>query len=173
LLLAACIGLTVVVWKSYGDVANKKITRLGTQLVLTSSLSPEEPAQPGGPALEADLPNAAPPAAPPVEIAAEAVVPAAALLMRPNCFSRWHAISQSWGMRSSNSRPAWSSSKPASNKTPRGGVFEPADQNSSDSTTISQRRDAQADDFYAASQSRRSPRPGRCYRQPALADDRG
>jgi len=77
LLLAACIGLTVVVWKSYGDVAKKKITRLGTQLVLTSSLSPEEPAQPGGPALEADLPNAAPPAAPPVEIAAEAVVPAA------------------------------------------------------------------------------------------------
>ena len=38
---------------------------------------------------------------------------------------------------------------------------------------ISHRRDTQADDFYAASQSRRSPRPGRCYRQPALADDRG
>ena len=165
MLLAACIGLTVVVWKSYGDVANKKITRLGTQLVLTSSLSPEEPAQPGGPALEADLPNAAPPAAPPVEIAAEAVVPAAALLMRPNCFSRWHAISQLWGMRSSNSRPAWSSSNPASNKAcarlpvlrSRGPEYQPVRRN------WPQQGYAQADNFYAA-----SPKPQPCRRLPHL-----
>jgi len=46
LLLAASIGLTVVAWKSYGDVAKKKITRMATELVLTSSLSSEKPGAP-------------------------------------------------------------------------------------------------------------------------------
>jgi hypothetical protein len=79
LLLAACIGLTVVAWKSYGDVAKKKITRMATELVLTSSLSSEELAlpQPAGPAVEAEA-NAASAAAPLVQIAPKAAVPAAA-----------------------------------------------------------------------------------------------
>ena len=80
LLLAASIGLTVVAWKSYGDVAKKKITRMATELVLTSSLSSEKPAlpQPAGPAVEADGANAASAAAPLVQIAPKAAVPAAA-----------------------------------------------------------------------------------------------
>src|SRR2546421_11033447 len=80
LLLAACIGLTVVAWKSYGDVAKKKITTMATPLVLTSSLSSEKPAlpQPAGPAVEADAANAASAAAPLVQIAPKAAVPAAA-----------------------------------------------------------------------------------------------
>ena len=45
LLLAACMGLTALAWKSYGDVAKKKIAKLTTQLVLTTSM-PSEPSQP-------------------------------------------------------------------------------------------------------------------------------
>jgi hypothetical protein len=81
LLLAACIGLTVVAWKSYGDAAKKKITRMATELVLTSSLSSEKPAlpEPAGPAVEAEAnANAASAAAPLVQIAPKAAVPAAA-----------------------------------------------------------------------------------------------
>src|SRR5215212_6701363 len=45
LLLAACIGLAAVAWKSYGDPAKKKIAKLATQFVVTSSLPSEEAAQ--------------------------------------------------------------------------------------------------------------------------------
>ena len=86
LLLAACIGLTAVAWKSYGDVAKKQIAKLATQLALTTSLTPETPAvaeQPAPPTVQADMGNAASPqlaahaplASPP---APEVVAPAAA-----------------------------------------------------------------------------------------------
>jgi hypothetical protein len=86
LLLAACIGLTAVAWKSYGDVAKKKIAKLATQLALTTSLTPEKQAlaeQPAPSTVQADTGNAASPqlaphsplASPP---APEVVAPAAA-----------------------------------------------------------------------------------------------
>ncbi len=77
LLLAACIGVTAVAWKSYSDVVIKQIAKLTTQVVLTSSPPPEKPAlaaQPAVPAVQADAANAAPPA----RTAPEAVTPAAA-----------------------------------------------------------------------------------------------
>jgi hypothetical protein len=51
LVLAACIGLAAVAWKSYGDVAKKKIARLVTQFVVTSSLQSEEAAPTSPPAV--------------------------------------------------------------------------------------------------------------------------
>src|SRR5215210_2605492 len=51
LLLAACIGLAAVAWKSYGDPAKKKIAKLATQFVVTSSLPSEEAAQTAAPAV--------------------------------------------------------------------------------------------------------------------------
>jgi hypothetical protein len=82
LLLAACIGVAAVVWKSYGDVVIKQIAKLTTQVVLTSSLPPEKPAlaaQPAVPAVQADAANAASAQpAPLARTAAEAVAPAAA-----------------------------------------------------------------------------------------------
>jgi hypothetical protein len=44
LLLAACIGLAAVTWKSYGETAKRKIAKLATQFVVTSSLPSEESA---------------------------------------------------------------------------------------------------------------------------------
>src|SRR5437763_8181506 len=44
LLLAACIGLAAVAWKSYGETAKRKIGKLATQFVVTSSLPSEESA---------------------------------------------------------------------------------------------------------------------------------
>jgi hypothetical protein len=82
LLLAACIGLAAVAWKAYGDMAEKKIAKLATQLILTVSSPPEKPAlaaQPAARAVEADAANAASPQpAPPAQTKAEAVAPAAA-----------------------------------------------------------------------------------------------
>ena len=68
LLLAACMGLTALAWRSYGEVAKKKIARLTTQLVLATSMptAQSEPAtQPAQPAVQASeantpLPQAAP-----------------------------------------------------------------------------------------------------------------
>jgi hypothetical protein len=82
LLLAACIGLAAVAWRSYGETAKKQIAKWTTQVVLTSSLSDEKPAppaQPAAPEVQADAATSAPaqPAAP-AETAAEAVAPAAA-----------------------------------------------------------------------------------------------
>jgi hypothetical protein len=80
LLLAACIGVAAVAWRSYGDTAKKQIVKLTTQLALISW--PEKPgfaAQPAAPAVQADTANAAPPqSAAPAESAAEAVPPTAA-----------------------------------------------------------------------------------------------
>jgi len=81
LLLAACIGVAAVAWRSYGDTAKKQIVKLTTQLALISWL-PEKPgfaAQPAAPAVQADTANAAPqqPAAP-AQSAAEAAPPTAA-----------------------------------------------------------------------------------------------
>jgi hypothetical protein len=82
LLLAACIGLAAVAWRSYGDTAKRQIARWTTQLVLTSSVSPEqsEPAaQPAAAAVAADAANPAPAQPePPPQSAAEAVAPPAA-----------------------------------------------------------------------------------------------
>jgi hypothetical protein len=82
LLLAACIGVAAVAWKSYGDVVIKQIAKLTTQVALTSSLPPEKPAlvaQPAVPAVRADAANAASPQpAPLAQTAPEAVAPAAA-----------------------------------------------------------------------------------------------
>jgi hypothetical protein len=82
LLLAGCIGVASIAWQS--DAAKKMIAKLATQLVLTSSLSPEKPglsAQPAPPAVQAAAANAAPPQpAPPAQTALEAVAPAAAAL---------------------------------------------------------------------------------------------
>jgi len=81
LLLAACIGVAAVAWRSYGDTAIKQIVKLTTQLALISWLPPEKPgfaAQPPAPAVQ-ETENAAPsqPAAP-AQSAAEAVAPTAA-----------------------------------------------------------------------------------------------
>jgi hypothetical protein len=82
LLLAVCIGLAAVAWRSYGDTVKKQIAKLTTQLVLTSSLPPEESApaaQPAAPAIAAEMANAAAPSpAPAAQGAAETVAPAAA-----------------------------------------------------------------------------------------------
>ena len=82
LLLAACVGLAAVGWRSYGDTVKKQIARLTTQFVLTSSLPPEEPglpAQPAAPAVQAAVADAAPSQpAPLAQTAAEAVAPTAA-----------------------------------------------------------------------------------------------
>jgi hypothetical protein len=51
LVLAGCIGLAAVAWKSYGEVAKKKIAKLATQFIVTSSLQPEEAAQTSPPAV--------------------------------------------------------------------------------------------------------------------------
>jgi hypothetical protein len=90
LLLAACIGLTAVAWKSYGDVAKKQIAKLATQLALTTSLTPEEPAvaeQPAAPTVQADnaaspqlAPHAALASPPAPEVVAPAAAPSAQLL---------------------------------------------------------------------------------------------
>jgi hypothetical protein len=83
LLLAGCIGVAAVAWRSYGDTAIKQVAKLTTQLALISWL-PEKPgfaAQPAAPAVQADTDaaNAAPaePAAP-AQSAAEAVPSTAA-----------------------------------------------------------------------------------------------
>ena len=76
LLLAGCIGLAAVAWRAYGDAAKKQIAKLTTQVILTPSLSSENPApaaQPATPAVTADAANAAAPA----QNAAQAVAPAA------------------------------------------------------------------------------------------------
>ena len=44
LLLATCIGLAAVAWKSYGETAKRKIAKLATQFMVTSSLPSEESA---------------------------------------------------------------------------------------------------------------------------------
>ena len=69
LLLAVCMGLTAVAWKSYGDMAKKKIAKLATQVVLATSMPPEksEPAaQPAPPAVQTSETNTASPQASPV-----------------------------------------------------------------------------------------------------------
>jgi hypothetical protein len=69
LLLAVCMGLTAVAWKSYGDLAKKKIAKLATQVVLATSMPPEksEPAaQPAPPAVQTSETNTASPQASPV-----------------------------------------------------------------------------------------------------------
>jgi hypothetical protein len=81
LLLTVGIGIAAVGWKSYGEVAKKKIIKAATQLVLTPSLSSEQPAdatEAASPATAADTANpAAPQAAPAAQTAAETVAPAA------------------------------------------------------------------------------------------------
>ena len=69
LLSAACMGLTALAWKSYGDVAKKKIAKLTTQLVLTTSMpsEPSEPAaQPAAAAIQTSEANTPSPQAAPV-----------------------------------------------------------------------------------------------------------
>jgi hypothetical protein len=62
-LLAACIGLTAVAWKSYGHLAKKTIAALTTQFVVASPPSEKPPpaAQPAPPAVQPDAANAASP----------------------------------------------------------------------------------------------------------------
>jgi hypothetical protein len=69
LLLAFCMGLTALAWKSYGDIAKKKIAKLATQVVLMTSMPSEqsEPAaQPAPPAIQATEANTPSPQTPPV-----------------------------------------------------------------------------------------------------------
>jgi chemotaxis protein histidine kinase CheA len=77
LLLVTCIGFTAIVWKAYGDNAKKKIAKLATQFILTSSLPPEKPAIAAQPAPPAEPANASPQPAPLAQTAAEAIAPAA------------------------------------------------------------------------------------------------
>src|SRR4051794_19874776 len=85
LVLAACIGLAAVAWKSYGDTAKKKIAKLATQFVVTSSLPSEEAAQTTAPVIldasaePASLVQSAPKL---VAIAAEAPSPESAQLLQ-------------------------------------------------------------------------------------------
>jgi hypothetical protein len=82
LLLATCIGLSAVAWKSYGEVAKRKIAKVATQLVLTSELSSDDQAradEAAPPAVQADPANAASPqAAAQTQSAAETAAPATA-----------------------------------------------------------------------------------------------
>lgn len=77
LLLAACMGVTALAWKSYGDVAKKQIARLTTQFVLTTSMPSEQsepaaqPAQAAVQTGEATTPS--PQAAPENQMAPEPV----------------------------------------------------------------------------------------------------
>jgi hypothetical protein len=69
LLLAVCMGLTAVAWKSYGDVAKKKMAKLVTHFVVATQMPPEksEPAaQPAPPVVLASEANTASPQSPPV-----------------------------------------------------------------------------------------------------------
>ena len=80
LLLAACMGVTALAWKSYGDVAKKKIAKLTTQFVLTTSMPSEQsepaaqPAQAAVQTSEANTPS--PQAAPENQTAPEAIAKA-------------------------------------------------------------------------------------------------
>jgi hypothetical protein len=68
LLLAVCMGLSAVAWKSYGDVAKKKIAKLATQVVLATQMpfeKSEPAAQPAAPAIQTSEANAASPQPPP------------------------------------------------------------------------------------------------------------
>ena len=87
LLLAACIGIAAIGWQSsYGDAARQIIARWAPQLVLTSSLSPNNPGlpeQPSLPTLQASAANALSPSpqpAPLAQAAPEAVAPTGAAL---------------------------------------------------------------------------------------------
>src|ERR1700730_14687884 len=84
LLLAACIGVAAVAWRSYGDAAKPIIARWAPQFVLSSSLpleKPGSPAQQSPPAVQTSAPTAAPPQpAPLTQTAAEGVAPTAAAL---------------------------------------------------------------------------------------------
>jgi hypothetical protein len=79
-LLAACVSLAAVAWKSYGDVAKKTIAMLATQFFVPSS-EPEKPAlaaQPASPVVQVDAANAASPQpAPLTQTVPNAVAPAA------------------------------------------------------------------------------------------------
>ncbi len=83
LLLAGCIGLVAVAWRSYGDTVKKQFAKWTTQAVVTLSMSPEEPAAAEAQpvvlaAAAAEAPNAASPQPEaPVRSAAEAAAPAA------------------------------------------------------------------------------------------------
>jgi hypothetical protein len=81
LLLAGCIGLAAVAWKSYGEVATTQIARLATQLTLIASQPPETPAPAtpsDPPVVRADAANAASPQPPPpARTVPETVAPAA------------------------------------------------------------------------------------------------
>jgi hypothetical protein len=83
LLLAACVGLGAVAWKSYGEKFTRLVTKWTTQAVMTASLSPEEPAAETQPvvlaAAAAEAPSAASPQSEaPVQSAAGAAAPATA-----------------------------------------------------------------------------------------------
>ena len=86
LLLATCIGLAAVAWKSYGDTAKKKIAKLATQFVVTSALPSEEVAPataPGVPAVAAAEPASLVQTAPkPIATAAEPPSPETAQLLQ-------------------------------------------------------------------------------------------
>lgn len=83
LLLAGCIGLVAVGWRSHGDTVKRQFASWTTQAGVTLSLSPEEPASAEAQAVAlaaaAEAANAAPPQPEaPVQNAAEATAPAAA-----------------------------------------------------------------------------------------------
>jgi hypothetical protein len=70
LLLAVCMGLTAIGWKSYGEMAKRKIAKLATQVVLATSM-PSEASEPGAqpaaaPAIQTSEANTASPQSPAV-----------------------------------------------------------------------------------------------------------
>jgi hypothetical protein len=82
-LLVACIGVAVIAWQSYGDVAKQIIARWAPQFGLTSSPlleNPGLPEQPNPPTIQASAAKAAPPPAPLAQTAPEGVAPTAAAL---------------------------------------------------------------------------------------------
>jgi hypothetical protein len=80
LLLATCIGLAAVAWKSYGDTAKKKIAKFATHFVVTSALPSEEDAPATAPAVPAVA--AAETAPKPIATAAEPPSPESAQLLQ-------------------------------------------------------------------------------------------
>ena len=126
-LLATCIGVAGLAWQPYGDAAQQTIADWMPQLALTSLLPAEQPAHRRNRRrlplslirrhhMHLHLHNRRLRPRPRRKSSRRAPPPC---LPKPRSrCSRWRAISQAWGRRLPSSRPASSSSRPASNKCP-------------------------------------------------------
>ena len=118
-LLAVCIAVAASLWQSYGDAAKQIVARWVPQFALTSSSPQDNPGLPGN---RARLPSKRPRRRLYLRLRRPRKAshrPAPPCLLNPRSrSSRWRAISHTQSRRSSSSRPASRSSRPASNKCP-------------------------------------------------------